>query len=35
MLMNILDSDVYIVSEIQGYDAMGLNQTELLLIKKG
>lgn len=31
----IFDSDVYIVSEIQGYDAMGLNQTELLLIKKG
>ena len=31
----IFDSDVYIVSEIQGYDAMGINETELLLIKKG
>lgn len=31
----IFDSDVYIVSEIQGYDAMGINATELLLIKKG
>ena len=30
----IFDSDVYIVSEIQGYDANGINQTELLLIKK-
>ena len=30
----IFDSDVYIVSEIQGYDAMGLNETELILIKK-
>lgn len=30
----IFDSDVYIVSEIQGYDVMGINQTELLLIKK-
>lgn len=30
----IFDSDVYIVSEIQGYDAMGINPTELLLIKK-
>lgn len=31
----IFDSDVYIVSEIQGYDVMGLNMTELLLVKKG
>lgn len=30
----IFDSDVYIVGEIQGYDAMGINQTELQLIKK-
>lgn len=30
----IFDSDLYIVSEIQGYDANGINQTELLLIKK-
>lgn len=30
----LFDSDVYIVSEIQGYDAQGINQTELLLIKK-
>lgn len=30
----IFDQDVYIVSEIQGYDAMGLNETELILIKK-
>ena len=30
----IFDSDVYIVSEIQGYDVMGLNMTELLLVKK-
>ena len=30
----IFDSDLYIVSEIQGYDVNGINQTELLLIKK-
>lgn len=30
----VFDSDIYIVGEIQGYDAMGLNETELLLIKK-
>lgn len=30
----LFDSDIYIVSEIQGYDAMGLNETTLLLIKK-
>ena len=34
LLYVIFDSDVYIVSEIQGYDAMGLNETELILIKK-
>ena len=28
------DDDLYIVSEIQGYDATGVNPTELLLIKK-
>lgn len=31
----IFDSDIYLVSEISGWDAMGLNQTELKLIKYG
>lgn len=30
----IFDSDIYIVSEIQGFDASGLNKTTLKLIKK-
>jgi hypothetical protein len=30
----LFDSDVYIVSEIRGFDASGVNQTELKLIKK-
>ena len=30
----IYDSDVYIVSEIGGYDAMGINPTKLTLIKQ-
>lgn len=30
----IFDSDVYVVSEIRGYDPMGVNETELTLIKQ-
>lgn len=30
----LFDSDIYIVSEIRGFDASGVNQTELKLIKK-
>lgn len=30
----LFDSDVYVVSEIGGFDAMGINETELTLIKK-
>lgn len=30
----LFDSDIYIVSEIQGYDPSGINPTELILLKK-
>lgn len=30
----LFDSDIYMISEIRGFDAMGINKTELTLIKK-